>query len=159
MRGEHFCEGTVEFSKTGETALEAADRVQREVKAYKDARPDHVKKRYASERRKKLSGVKGYVFKKFTHMMPVGTEVCTYTGAKINPNATPAYPTETVGRVVWVDFGDAHAPQMYVFWYDAKSVGKTRADFLMVTSLGENPSCKIPASYRRLKRDRRGWII
>ena len=83
---KHFCGGRVEFSKTGETALEAADRVQREVKAYKAAKPDHTKKRYAWEKRRKLSGVKGYVFKKFTHMMPLGTEVCTYTGSKINPH-------------------------------------------------------------------------
>ena len=155
---KHFCGGKVAFSKNGETALEAADRVQREVKAYKAAKPDYEKKRYALERRKKLTSAKGYVFRKFTHMMPIGTEVCTYTGSKINPD-TPAYPTEAVGRVVWVTFEDQQAPQMHVFWYDSKSVGKTRADFLMVTSLGANPRCKIPASYRRLKRNRRGQIL
>ena len=41
---KHFCGGKVAFSKNGETALEAADRVQREVKAYKAAKPDYEKK-------------------------------------------------------------------------------------------------------------------
>ena len=160
IRGRVFFQGKVKNQQPGETALEAAERVLREVKAYKAGRPDAVKKKNASRRRHKLTYGKNYVFKKYTALMPVGTEVCSFTTKVPKGNALEhAYPDGGEGRVVAVSYEDAHAPQLLVFFYKTGHVGMRRADQFMVTGLGENPSCKLTPAFYRLKRNRYGMIL
>jgi predicted alpha/beta-hydrolase family hydrolase len=111
----------VKNQQPGETVLEAADRVQREVKAYQASRPERVKRVNALQKKGRLKTVMAHNFKKYAALMPVGTEVVTKRGGM-------------GGRVVSVSFADVHAPQLYVFFYKTGSVGKVRADHCMVSA-------------------------
>jgi hypothetical protein len=115
-----FFHGVEETKQDNETMLEAADRVQREVKAYQATKPERVKRANACQKKRKLGTMMARNFKKYAALMPVGTEVTVKnTGVR--------------GRVVWFSYADVHCPQLYVFFYNTGAVGKCRADHFTVT--------------------------